>query len=132
MGKSKKVQMQHFLQNAFFARRCYLLRIAGVAEYCEVEFYGNDFIPRTGYQTNYIKLLYNEKCAFDECACFRSLCSDESKIFGQVDLALQTAEKNLKLQKFAKEKPFSVICECVASFGFITLPGVVDIKNYSE
>lgn len=130
--RSKKVQMQHFAQNAFFARRCYPLKFRGAAEYCEVEFYGNDFIPRTGYQKIFIKLLYNERCAFNECACFRSLYSDESKIFGQVDLALQTAEKNLKMQKFTKEKPFFVICECIASSGFITLPGVDDLKNYSE
>lgn len=124
--------MQHFAQNAFFARRCYLLKFRGAAEYCEVEFYGNDFISRIGYQKNYIKLLYNEKCAFNECACFRSLYNDESKIYGQVDLALQTAEKNLRMQKFAKEKPFAAICGCIASSGFITLPGVDDLKNYSE
>lgn len=124
---SKKVQMQHFAQNAFFARRCYLLKFGGAAEYCEVEFYGNDFISRTGYQKVFIKLLYNE-----ECACFRSLYTDESTIIRQVYLALQTAGKNLKLQKFAKEKPFFVICECIASSGFITLPGVDDLKNYSE
>lgn len=124
MGKSKKVQ--HFVQNAFFARRCYLLKL-DVAEHCEIEFYGNDFVPRVGYQKNYIKLLYGK-----EYACFRSLYSDESKIIWQVYSALQTAGENLKMQKFAKEKPFLVICECLASSGFIALPGVDDLRNYSE
>lgn len=127
MGKKAKVlKPQHFAQNALFARRCYHVGSA----ICEVLFYGNDFIPKVGFTTVCLKVSFGSKQS-----CFRDLNGTGEQNFDRVRRAIEG--KKLLMQDLwnaatCEDALFMAICESLEDNGFIRLPGVTDIKIYSE
>lgn len=124
--KAKVLKPQHFAQNALFARRCYCVGSA----ICEVLFYGNDFVPKVGFTTRYIKISFGSK----QC-CFRDFNGTGEQNFGRVQRAIEG--KKLRMQDLwnsatCEDAIFAAICASLEENGFIRLPDVADIKNYSE
>lgn len=117
---------QHFAYNALAARRCYQVGSA----ICEVLFYGNDFVPKVGFTTKYIRVLLGSK----QC-CFRDFSTTGDPNFGQVKRAIEGRVlqiRHLWDTASCEDALFKAICESLESSGFLRLPGVEDIKNYSD
>lgn len=124
--KIRRTVPQHFVYNALAARRCYQVGSA----ICEVLFYGNDFVPKVGFTTNYIKVLLGGKQS-----CFRDLSGPGAQNFDRVQRAIE--DKKLQLchlwdSASCEDALFKAICESLEDNGFLRLPGVEDIKNYSD
>ena len=127
--KTKVLKPQHFAQNALFALRCYYTGDTG-AIFSEVSFYGNDFVPKVGFTTVYLKVLFGSKQS-----CFRDLNATGEQNFDRVKRAIEG--KKLQMQYLwnsatCEDAIFAAICESLEDNGFLRLPGVTDIKNYSE
>ena len=126
---ARKLRMsvpQHFAYNALVARRCYQVGSA----ICEVLFYGNDFAPKVGFTTNYIKVSFGSK----QC-CFRDFNATGGQSFDRAQRAIEG--KKLRMQDLwnsasCEDAIFMAICESLMGHGFLQLPNVTDIKNYSE
>lgn len=125
---ARKLRMsvpQHFAYNALAARRCYQVGSA----VCEVLFYGNDFVPKVGFTTNYIKVLLGEK----QC-CFRDLNGTGAQNFDRVRRAIEGYNlqiRHLRDSVTCGDALFTAICESLMEHGFLRLPDVTDIKTYA-
>lgn len=126
--KANAPKPQHFAQNALFAMRCYYTGDTG-AIFCEVLFYGNDFAPKVGFTTKYIKVSFGSK----QC-CFLDLNATGAQNFDRVQRAIEGKKLQAQylLSSSSEDALFAEICESLESNGFIRLPNVTDIKNYSE
>ena len=124
--KIRRAVPLHFVYNALAARRCYQVGFA----ICEVLFYGNDFVPKVGFTTKYIKVLFGSK----QC-CFRDFNTTDEQNFDRVQRAIE--DKKLQLchlwnSASCEDALFKAICESLENNGFLQLPNVTDIKNYSD
>lgn len=127
MARKLKMSVpQHFVYNALAARRCYQVGSA----ICEVLFYGNDFVPKVGFTTKYIKVSLGSKQS-----CFRDFNATGDQNFDRVKRAIE--DKKLQLchlwnSASCEDALFVAICESLENNGFLRLPDVTDIKNYSD